>query len=96
MPYDLQMINFKLLTKKNINFKLEHGMSLGIFGKTGSGKSSLAQILCRLYEPSDGEILINNYKIISILLVCLSLLFIVNGSNLIDGFNGLLIIHFFD
>ena len=38
--------------------------------------------------------LINNYKIISILLVCLSLLFIVNGSNLIDGFNGLLTIHF--
>jgi UDP-GlcNAc:undecaprenyl-phosphate GlcNAc-1-phosphate transferase len=38
--------------------------------------------------------LINDYKIISILLVCLCLLFIVNGSNLIDGFNGLLIIHF--
>ena len=48
---------------KNINFKLEHGMSLGIFGKTGSGKSSLAQILCRLYEPSEGEILINNSSI---------------------------------
>ena len=38
-------------------------MSLGIFGKTGSGKSSLAQILCRLYEPSEGEILINNISI---------------------------------
>ena len=36
---------------------------LGIFGKTGSGKSSLAQILCRLYEPSEGEILINNISI---------------------------------
>ena len=48
---------------KNINFKLEQGMSLGIFGKTGSGKSSLAQILCRLYEPSEGEILINNSSI---------------------------------
>ena len=44
---------------KNINFKLEQGMSLGIFGKTGSGKSSLAQILCRLYEPNEGEIFIN-------------------------------------
>lgn len=38
--------------------------------------------------------LINNYKIISILLICLCLLFIVNGSNFIDGFNGLFIIHF--
>jgi UDP-N-acetylmuramyl pentapeptide phosphotransferase/UDP-N-acetylglucosamine-1-phosphate transferase len=38
--------------------------------------------------------LINNSKIISILFVCLCLLFVVNGSNLIDGFNGLFIIHF--
>ena len=35
-------------------------MSLGIFGKTGAGKSSLVQLLCRLYEPSDGKIFIND------------------------------------
>ena len=45
---------------KNINFKLNAGMSLGIFGKTGAGKSSLVQLLCRLYEPSEGEIFIND------------------------------------
>ena len=45
---------------KNINFKLNAGMSLGIFGKTGAGKSSLVQLLCRLYEPSDGKIFIND------------------------------------
>ena len=55
--------NNKDYALKNINFKLEQGMSLGIFGKTGSGKSSLAQILCRLYEPSEGKILINNSSI---------------------------------
>ena len=44
---------------KNINFKLTSGMTIGIFGKTGCGKSSLAQILCRLYEINSGEILIN-------------------------------------
>lgn len=38
--------------------------------------------------------LINNYKIISVFLICLCLLFIVNGSNFIDGFNGLFTIHF--
>jgi UDP-N-acetylmuramyl pentapeptide phosphotransferase/UDP-N-acetylglucosamine-1-phosphate transferase len=37
--------------------------------------------------------LINNNKIISSLFVCLCLLFIINGCNFIDGFNGLLIIH---
>ena len=55
--------NSKDFALKNLNFKLEQGMSLGIFGKTGSGKSSLAQILCRLYEPSEGEILINKSSI---------------------------------
>ena len=45
---------------KNINFKVQSGMSLGIFGKTGSGKSSLVQLICRLYEPSEGEILVND------------------------------------
>ena len=48
---------------KNINFKLTSGMTIGIFGKTGCGKSSLAQILCRLYEISSGEILINGSSV---------------------------------
>lgn len=48
---------------KNINFTIESGQSLGVFGKTGSGKSSLAQILCRLYEISSGKILINGISI---------------------------------
>jgi UDP-N-acetylmuramyl pentapeptide phosphotransferase/UDP-N-acetylglucosamine-1-phosphate transferase len=37
--------------------------------------------------------LINNHKIISSAFVCLCLLFVINGCNFIDGFNGLLIIH---
>jgi len=37
--------------------------------------------------------LINSHKMISSIFVCLSLLFIINGCNFIDGFNGLLIIH---
>ena len=58
-------INFKYPNSddyvlKNINFKLNAGMSLGIFGKTGAGKSSLVQLLCRLYDPSEGEVFIND------------------------------------
>ena len=37
--------------------------------------------------------LINSHKIISFIFVCLALLFVINGCNFIDGFNGLLIIH---
>ena len=48
---------------KNINFKIKPGESLGVFGKTGSGKSSIAQLLCRLYEVTNGEILINGISI---------------------------------
>jgi UDP-GlcNAc:undecaprenyl-phosphate GlcNAc-1-phosphate transferase len=37
--------------------------------------------------------LINSHKIISSIFICLALLFVINGCNFIDGFNGLLIIH---
>jgi len=40
------------------------------------------------------NLILNNYKIVMILFVVLSIIFIVNGSNFIDGFNGLLLIHF--
>ena len=40
----------------NINFTIKEGTSLGIFGKTGSGKSTIASLICRLYEVSEGNI----------------------------------------
>lgn len=43
----------------NLNFKIEAGKSLAIMGKTGSGKSTIALLLCRLIDPSEGEILID-------------------------------------
>lgn len=44
---------------KNISFKLEKGKSLAIMGKTGSGKSTIALLLARLLQPTDGQILID-------------------------------------
>ena len=41
---------------KNISFTIRKGTSLGIFGKTGSGKSTIANLICRLHEASEGEI----------------------------------------
>jgi len=47
-----------------LSFKIEAGKSLAIMGKTGSGKSTIALLLCRLIDPTEGEILIdgNNLK----------------------------------
>ncbi len=44
---------------KNINFKINKGESLAILGSTGSGKTSLANLLLRLIEPTEGRILID-------------------------------------
>lgn len=44
---------------KNLSFKIEAGKSLAIMGKTGSGKSTIALLLARLIEPTEGEILLD-------------------------------------
>ncbi len=43
-----------------INLKLYAGQSLGLVGRTGSGKSTIAKLLCRFYEPSEGTISIDS------------------------------------
>ena len=44
---------------ENLSFKLEAGKSMAIMGKTGSGKSTIALLLCRLIDHDEGEILID-------------------------------------
>jgi ATP-binding cassette subfamily B multidrug efflux pump len=48
---------------KNLSFKLKPGESLGVMGKTGSGKSSLSSLLFRFYDVSKGEVLIDGINI---------------------------------
>ena len=43
----------------NLSFKVNAGESLAIMGKTGSGKTTIALLLCRLIDPSSGQILID-------------------------------------
>lgn len=47
----------------DISFTLGHGQSLGIIGPTGAGKSTLAQLLLRLYDIDEGSILIDGRDI---------------------------------
>ena len=47
---------------KNISFDIEAGNRTAIVGASGSGKSTIASLLLRFYEPSKGEISIDNKK----------------------------------
>lgn len=47
----------------NISFSIQSGKTLAIVGKTGSGKSTIVQLLSRLYDVNKGEILIDGRKI---------------------------------
>ncbi|WP_075349430.1 ABC transporter ATP-binding protein [Algoriphagus marinus] len=47
----------------HINFKISEGQTLGIIGTTGSGKSTVANLLMRMYDPSNGNIKIDGIPI---------------------------------
>ncbi len=48
---------------KDVTFTIKEGSSIGIFGETGSGKSTIANLLCRLYETSRGDIIFGETNI---------------------------------
>ncbi len=48
---------------KNINFTLEEGQTIAILGKTGSGKSSIIELVARLYDTTKGDILLDDVSI---------------------------------
>ena len=47
----------------NISFSLDRGETLGVIGGTGSGKTTLVNLLCRFYDCGSGEILINGANV---------------------------------
>ncbi len=46
-----------------LSFEIESGESVALLGTTGSGKSSLAQLLARFYDPSSGDILLDGVSL---------------------------------
>ena len=54
---------------KDLSFKVNPGERIAFVGPTGSGKTTLIRLLCRLYEPQKGEILIDDINIKNIPLI---------------------------
>ena len=48
---------------RNINLKVPAGTSLGIIGETGSGKTTLANLICRFADPDTGQILMDGINL---------------------------------
>nr|WP_307991579.1 ABC transporter ATP-binding protein [uncultured Niameybacter sp.] len=48
---------------KNLSFKLHKGKKLAVVGMNGSGKTTMIKLLCRLYDPTEGTILLNGIDI---------------------------------
>jgi len=47
----------------SLSFRLEHGQTLGILGPTGSGKSTILNLLLRLYDPDSGTVRIDGQDV---------------------------------
>ncbi len=54
--------NIKAL--KDVSFRIDRGKTMAIIGKTGSGKSTILNLIGRLYDIAEGEILIDNIPIV--------------------------------
>jgi ATP-binding cassette subfamily B protein len=50
----------------NLSFSVPPGASLGIVGEIGSGKSTVAQLLCRIYDPPEGALFLDGSDLIQI------------------------------
>ena len=49
----------------NISFTVDKGDTVGIIGGTGSGKTSVMNLLCGFYEPTSGDIMLNDKNILN-------------------------------
>ena len=71
----------------NINLKISPGQRVAIVGRSGSGKTTLARLIPRLYDVTEGKILVDGHDIRTINLACLSRMvgFVLQENFLFNG-----------
>lgn len=80
---EFRNVSFKYLEGplviKNVSFVIDSGESVALVGANGAGKSTIIKLICRFYDVTDGEILINDVNIKNIQLAswykCMGTLF---------------------
>ncbi|WP_029452628.1 ABC transporter ATP-binding protein [Clostridium algidicarnis] len=72
---------------ENFNLKVKQGETIALVGETGSGKSTLVNLLCRFYEPTSGEILIDgkDYRERSMLWLQSNIGYVLQSPHLFSG-----------
>lgn len=72
---------------ENFNLKVKKGETVALVGETGSGKSTIVNLLCRFYEPTSGEILIDgkDYRERSLLWLQSNIGYVLQSPHLFSG-----------
>jgi ABC-type multidrug transport system fused ATPase/permease subunit len=66
LALDFQEVSFEYTegepVLQDLSFQLKPGTVMGLLGRTGSGKTTLARLVYRLYDPSDGQIVLGGVE----------------------------------
>lgn len=72
---------------EHFNLHIKHGQTIALVGETGSGKSTIVNLICRFYEPTEGQILIDgaDYRTRSQLWLQSNLGYVLQSPHLFSG-----------
>ena len=72
---------------EHFNLHIQHGQTIALVGETGSGKSTIVNLVCRFYEPTEGKILIDgaDYRTRSQLWLQSNLGYVLQSPHLFSG-----------
>ncbi len=72
---------------EHFNLQVRHGQTIALVGETGSGKSTIVNLICRFYEPTEGQILIDgaDYRTRSQLWLQSNLGYVLQSPHLFSG-----------
>ncbi len=72
---------------EHFNLHVDHGQTIALVGETGSGKSTIVNLICRFYEPTEGRILIDgaDYRTRSQLWLQSNLGYVLQSPHLFSG-----------